>query len=210
MASSTVHTARPVCLLFGPQSSAIAESLFFIQNSLQTIPSLIFLKPVLEELESLWTVITNAWPALSQVSGAEQLNVLGQLARGEPLRSPELALNVLLTPVTLLRQIIEYWTAWGPIREHHVVDAQGFCVGFLAAAAVSCSQGTSDFPVIASAMIRLAVCIGAAVDLDSLEHGQSQSVAVRWKGDMDDEKLKQTLLGFETVRTGGFLPSKHS
>ncbi|KAJ5890374.1 Acyl transferase/acyl hydrolase/lysophospholipase [Penicillium subrubescens] len=47
-------------------------------------------------------------------------------------------------------------------------------------------------------MIRLAVCIGAAVDLDSLEHGQSQSVAVRWKGDMDDEKLKQTLLGFET------------
>jgi hypothetical protein len=207
MASSTIHTARPVCLLFGPQSLAITESLFFIHDALQTTPSLNFLMPVLKELPSLWTVITSAWPALSQVPGAAQLNVLGRLGQGGPPSSPDLALNVLLTPVTVLRQIIEYWTAQEHIGEHHVVDAQGFCVGFLAAAAVSCSKGASDFRVVASAMIRLSVGIGAAVDLDALEHGPSQSIAIRWKGDSDDEKLKQLLLGFETVRTGGFLAS---
>ncbi|KUL81855.1 hypothetical protein ZTR_09738 [Talaromyces verruculosus] len=197
MAPLTISTARPVGILFGPQSSAIGESFFSIHNALQTTPSLRFLKPVLEELPSLWPVITNTWPDLSRVPGTEQLNFLGRLAQGERVGSPERALNVLLTPVTVLRQIIEYWTAQEAVGE--VVDAQGFCVGFLAAAAVSCSQNTNDFPVVASAMVRLAVCIGAAVDLDALEHGQTQSVAVRWKGESENEKLAQILRGSETA-----------
>lgn len=201
MASSTVHTARPVCVLFGPQSCAIAESLSFIHNTLQTTPSVEFFKPVLEELPSLWPVITDVWPALTQVPGATQLSVLGRLAQGESVSSQELSLNVLLTPITVLRQILEYLLAKERGEEHRVVDAQGFCVGFLSAAAVSCSPDTNHFPQIASAMVRLAVCIGAAVDLDALQYGPTQSLAVRWKDDLENEKLKDILLESDTVRT---------
>ncbi|KAJ5388986.1 Acyl transferase/acyl hydrolase/lysophospholipase [Penicillium cataractarum] len=198
MASSTTRAARPVCVLFGPQSSAIAESLSFIHTTLQNTPSLKFLEAVLEELPSLWLVLTDTWPALSQVPGAEQLEVLGRLGQGERVTSPNVALNVILTPVTVLRQMIEYWTDRKGLDNHRIIDSQGFCVGFLAAAAVSFSHGTDDFPAIASVMVRLAVCIGAAVDLDALEHGHTQSVAVRWKGEAENEKLKQILLGSDT------------
>ena len=199
-ASSRIRAARPVCVLFGPQSSAVDESLSLIRNALQAKQSLNFLEPVLEELPSLWPVITAACPALSRVPGAAELETLAQLARGEPLRSIEKPMNVLLTPVTVLRHIVEFLAVKENAEEYRIVDAQGFCVGFLAAVAVSCSQNPSDFRKAVSVMVRLAVCIGAAVDLDALVNGPTRSIAVRWKSGSENKKLNHILLSSATVR----------
>jgi len=198
MRESATLSARPVCVLFGPQSSAIGESLSFIRNSLQKSPTLSFLEPVLEELPSLWPVLIDAWPALSQVPGATQLETLAQIARAEPVKNLETPLNVLLTPVTVIRQIIEF-CAVKENAEHQIVDAQGFCVGFLAAVAVACSQSTKDFQEISSVMVRLAVYIGAAVDLDAIVHGPTRSMAVRWKSTVENKSLNQVLFDSTTV-----------
>lgn len=44
---------------------------------------------------------------------------------------------------------------------------QGFCTGFLSAAAVACSNSDEDVCIFGAVVLRLAVCIGAYVDLDS-------------------------------------------
>ncbi|KAL2702177.1 hypothetical protein AAEP93_006475 [Penicillium crustosum] len=191
-------SARPVCVLFGPQTSALEESLSIIRNSLQTNPSLFPLRPVLEELPSLWSAITNACPTLASVPGDTQLATLAQAARGDPIEIPGTPLSVLLTPITVLRHIVEYFAFQESHDEFQIVDAQGFCVGFLAAVAVSCSQGTEDLLKIASVMVRWAVCIGAAVDLDADTNGLASSIAVRWKSSAENKKLNQVLFASKT------------
>lgn len=189
---------RPVCVLFGPQSSEIDESLSYIRRSVEETPSLAFLHSVLKELPSLWTVIEEAWPSVSQVPGASQLSVLAERVEGSVAEN---ATNVLMTPLTVVRQIIDAWK-FKEKAEHgyKIVDAQGFCVGFLAAVAVACSESPSEFEQIASAMVRLAVCIGAAVDLDAALNGGTRSVAVRWKSASENEQLDRVLASSSTVR----------
>lgn len=204
--SPRISSSRPVTVLFGPQCFAIDESLSLIRNSLRANPSLKFLETVLEELPSLWPAITDAWPALLQIPGAAQLGALAQISQDEPIRIPEDPMNVLFTPVTVLRQIIEFWTFKEDWNDNYrVVDTQGFCVGFLAAVVVSCSQSTNEFQEIASVMVRLSVCIGAVVDLDALVNGPARSIAVRWKVSSGNEKLNQVLLGSATVRNAVIL-----
>jgi hypothetical protein len=192
---------RPVCLLFGPQSSEIDESLSYIRRNIEEHPSLAFLQDVLRQLPSLWSTITNAWPFLSQLPGDTQLSILADCGQGS-IAPPGYAPNVLLTPLTIVRQIIDFWKfKENAGNRYKVVDTQGFCVGFLAAVAVACSADSpSDFEDISSAMIRLSVCIGAAVDLDAALHGQTSSVAVRWKSPSEYEQLSQVLANSSGVR----------
>ncbi|KAJ5787613.1 CAZyme family CE10 [Penicillium paradoxum] len=190
-------SGRPVCVLFGPQSSEIDETLCYIRRSIEEIPSLGFLENVLRQLPGLWPVITNAWPPLSQVPEAGQLSVLADGVQES--FAAENATNVLLTPLTVVRQIIDAWKFKEKAQHgYKIVDAQGFCVGFLAATVVACSDGLTDFEEIASAMIRLALCIGAAVDLDSVLHGETRSAAVRWKSASENEQLNQVLASSST------------
>ncbi|KAJ5952971.1 CAZyme family CE10 [Penicillium vulpinum] len=195
---SNISTDRPVCLVFGPQASEVEETLFYISHNIEENPSLGFLKDVLQELPTLWSTITEAWSSLSSIPAVTQLTVLAECVRGV-IVAPENATNVLLTPLTVIRQIIDAWK----FKENsqsgcRLVDTQGFCVGFLAAAVVACSNDSREFEEIASTMIRLAVCIGAAVDLNGLLHGQARSVAVRWKSANENEQLDQVLASSST------------
>ncbi|CAG8890482.1 unnamed protein product [Penicillium egyptiacum] len=190
---------RPVCLVFGPQSSEIDESLFYISRSVDENPALQFLKDVLRELPSLWSTITDAWASLSSTPGAAQLTVLAECVEGAVV-APKNPTNVLLTPLTVIRQIIDAWKFKESSKnECRIVDAQGFCVGFLAAVAIACSNDAEEFSDIASTMVRLAVCIGAAVDLDGVLHGHARSVAVRWKSGSENEQLNRVLASSSTA-----------
>ena len=68
---------------------------------------------------------------------------------------------------------------------------QGFCVGFLSAVAVATSGSEADLGPSAAIAFRLAVCIGAYVDLDgacSPVATKYTAVAVRWReGDADSQ-----------------------
>ncbi|KAI2699759.1 transcriptional regulator family: Helix-turn-helix [Penicillium roqueforti] len=193
MAEPPKTPGRPVCVVFGPQSSEIDETLFYISRNIDENPSLGFLKDVLQELPSLWSPITDAWSSLSSIPGATQLTVLAECVQGTTA-APKSAMNVFMTPLTVIRQIIDVWKFKEESQNRcRIVDAQGFCVGFLAAVAVASSNDSNEFEDIASTMIRLAVCIGAAVDLDGILHGPARSVALRWKSDSEKEQLDRVL-----------------
>ncbi|KAF7586587.1 hypothetical protein BBP40_008644 [Aspergillus hancockii] len=190
-------------LLFGPQCSEIGESIGYIRSAILNDPALEFLRKVLDELPSLWPVITSAWPGLEGESGETQLIALNQLVQsGLPAASVE-ATNLILTPVTVMRHIVEFWNlqkvAKHPAfpssrpRARRVIDTQGFCVGILAAITVACSRSTGEFQAISSNAIRLAVCIGALVDLDGTIAHDFASIALRWETQIDYERLEQIL-----------------
>ncbi|KAE8155057.1 putative polyketide synthase [Aspergillus avenaceus] len=171
-----------VAILFGPQIPDIDEALSCIQSYLFEHPSAGFLVDVVRELPSLWPVITSSWPVLAQIPGDEQLAGLkGFFDGGPPPVATEL-MNVLVTPVTVIWQIVEFLKLKDTF--------------FMAATAVASSPDEAEFRAAVSAVIRLAVCIGSLVDWDELEFGRTRSMALRWKTAEGYDSLKQTLLSY--------------
>lgn len=70
---------------------------------------------------------------------------------------------------------------------------QGLCVGFLSAIVVSLSRNDMEIGTVAAIGLRLAVCIGAYVDLDGISGIPSKEaacVALRWKDNISSDKKK--------------------
>ncbi|KAL5358190.1 putative polyketide synthase [Aspergillus floccosus] len=59
---------------------------------------------------------------------------------------------------------------------------------------VACSRDAREFQELASNAIRLAVCIGALVDLDEITSGGATSVAIRWESQESYERLRKILI----------------
>lgn len=203
----TEHSEVGLRLLFGPQCSEIEDSITHIRDAVLKDPTALgFLSELIDQLPSLWPVITDAWPALDQLSGEKQLAALGQLFEDRLSSSCKLeASNLILTPVTVMRHIVDFWTLQHVARHPvlpslssqtaalRVIDTQGFCVGILAAIAVACSRNICEFQAMASNAIRLAVCIGALVDLDEIVSGNTTSMAVQWESLQDYDHLERML-----------------
>lgn len=204
---------RPVSILFGPQCTQTSESIDQIYTSIHQDPTLGFLRDVLENISSLWPSITAAWPALSSLPAKTHLARLEHFFQqggnfptfGEPS-------NVVSTPLAIVSQIIDFWKAKditqcptfpeSSAKRPPLLDVQGFCIGALTAAAIAFSRNTEEFKTLSSKSVRLAVCIGAAVDLDELHMEPSDraySIAVRWKSDIEREQLEQLLECYPSV-----------
>lgn len=181
MQPSTDSLQSPVSVLFGPQCSNFDDVAAEISKALAEDPSVRFIRDILTELPSLWADITKAFPSLSQISGNEQIVELVQKLNGLPSPATVEPTNVILTPLTVISQILEFAKLNNRNDEQKIIDAQGFCVGFLSAVLVACAKGNDEFRSLTATIIRLAVCIGALVDLDELMNGSSRSVVVRWK-----------------------------
>ncbi|KAF7172379.1 hypothetical protein CNMCM5623_004587 [Aspergillus felis] len=182
-----------VGILFGPQSSDIDEALSCIRSYVLERPAAGYLVDIVQELSSMWPVIINAWPALSQVPGEEQLVALGRFFDGGPSPPSDEPMNVLTTPVTVIRHIVEFYKVKESMKGFQARDVQGFCVGFLAATAVASAHDEIAFRSLVAKVIRLAVCIGGLVDLDELTVDRARSMAVRWEGKEDYDRLEQVL-----------------
>ncbi|KAJ5747634.1 uncharacterized protein N7511_009330 [Penicillium nucicola] len=203
-------------VLFGPQCTEIGEQLTRIRDALQKYPSeLNFLHEIVNELPSLWPVITGACPALESLPGERDLISLAQSMNKEspagPVGEPS---NIILTPLTVMAHISEFWqlqnVATHPAFQSgsstassaalpRIIDAQGFCVGFLAAGVIASSRDAREFQSVASNAIRLAVCIGALVDLDEMVSGEATSMAIRWESEEMYAYLQQILNQDPTV-----------
>ncbi|GFF55249.1 conidial yellow pigment biosynthesis polyketide synthase [Aspergillus udagawae] len=197
-------------LLFGPQCTEIGDQITRIRDAIEKYPSgLQFLREILDELPSLWPVISEAWPALDQVPGESGLAALAQLVNNELPASPlSERLNIILTPLTVMAHIAEFWnlqhvaahpafppqsSVTSPAAVPTIIDTQGFCVGILAAIVVACSRDAREFQAVASNAIRLAVCIGALVDLDEMVSGEATSMAIRWESQESYDHLQHIL-----------------
>lgn len=202
-------------LLFGPQSSRFTQAYL---SELRTLilgnPDLNVFVDAITELPSLWPNLQEACPHLSSIQGVEQLNQLTEfLTHGAFQDFRALKTNVVLTPLTLISQAVEFLrlsqkaefgTFPAFLQEQPTTSGvQGFCVGFLAAAAVACSQNKKELVQYLSIALRLAVCIGSIIDLDEERLvdplARSSSFAIQWKTENGQEFLERTLKCFPHV-----------
>jgi hypothetical protein len=199
-----------VSLLFGPQWMNVTQSdLSDLRSTIAVTPDLRFLEDTIRELKSLWPTILQAYPALKAVPGDKHIGHLGDFIGGGSLPDVKQPGNVLSDTLTVISHIIEFWrlrtkvhnvvfpmSSVLPAVESQLGDAQGFCIGFLTAAAVAGSRNKADFEKYASAAVRIAVCVGAAVELEATTadpEDQATSVAVGWKSDKQYNDFKKIL-----------------
>jgi hypothetical protein len=151
----------------------------------------------------VWEDIVRQWPGLRKISGESQLRQLTQYLRHESASPVKDNLNLLLVPVTVLRHIVEFQKLKDERKNLEIRDVQGFCVGVLAAITVCWEHDDVDFAKAVSTVLRVAVCIGALVDLDELHGAPSKSMAVRWKTKCEHRQLGEVLERYK-VRLSAF------
>ena len=209
---ATTGSVEKVLLLFGPQIPRLVPArLTDLRKTILEDHKLQFLVRVVKDLPALWdTTILPGCPHLSRLADAKrQLQQLAAFLESEdvdlpPARPPY---NLLLVPLTVVAQIAEYISLGrkGPV--------QGFCVGFLAAAAVASARNKTELEKWTATAVRLAVCIGAIVDLDENERsngdsessGCSSTWSVSWTSNQEKEYLDETLASFPQVIPYGLL-----
>ncbi|KAK4155038.1 hypothetical protein C8A00DRAFT_13874 [Chaetomidium leptoderma] len=207
---------KAVSVLFGPQGPVTAASLLEIRQLMRDHVDLHFLSKAIEELPALWPDIVRAYPDLARLSpaAAPKLDELARFFNSSSsdnnnnnnsapdllLLSPGLpANNVLLCPLTVVAQVVDFWSLTRDneesLSESPLRDVQGLCLGFLTAAAVSCSRSEAQYQTLAANAVRLALCLGAVVDLDALgsECGASATLAARWKSPAQLQHLHDTI-----------------
>ncbi|KAL5331572.1 hypothetical protein ACEPPN_001106 [Leptodophora sp. 'Broadleaf-Isolate-01'] len=167
----------PSLLLCGPQTNLpSAKYLGRIRQSLLSQARLRDFLAAIDGLPRIWGLLLGHRPQLGSVPGLECIGAIRKwLSEGVPLNPPREALNVFYTPLTVVFQIVEYMTYFERNREgithSSILEAaksagiQGFCTGFLTAVAISLSEDEENISRFGGIALRLALCIGAFVDL---------------------------------------------
>ena len=213
-ASGDVPEPASKFLLFGPQLTQPSQAyLLELRASIVDNPDLKPLCDAIAGLPSIWPTIQQACPCLTKIRGAEQFSQLSHFLESGTLPNVKALNSILLIPLTVIGHIVEFLRlsqgaeiANNPNflpAEHGLANVQGFCVGFLAAAAVVSSRNKTDFYQFASIALRLAVCIGSVIDYDEGElldpFDGSCSFAVRWVTELEQVHLKRTLDDYPSV-----------
>lgn len=158
---------RTQVALFGPQVTQwTPQALADLQSALVQDPKLQFLAEALVRLPSLW-------PLIKGISGGDEfpseqkLEALAKFAQGGEVLAPQNLTNTQLAPLTIVSQTLDLLNRFGHSTFLRFAEsAQGFCIGFLSAAVFASSTSWEAFKVSISNALRLAVCVGVAVDAE--------------------------------------------
>jgi hypothetical protein len=215
----TTVARQAITVLFGPQGPVTEKSLLEIRTILCENTQLSFLLEAISELPTIWPALVNAWPGLTKLAGDRRLKELSDYLHGDTdLAFPEALGNILLCPLTVISQIIEFWqlthgNTEQPYPESNLQDVQGFCLGFLTAVSISCSKNEAQYELLVLKAIRLAVCLGALVDLNTIsgsgESNCASTIAVRWKSNSHWQHLERTMERYSHVSTFDFYISTY-
>ena len=217
MSMSIVEKTLPSVLVFGSQttlpSDQIASQLrAFILLDRRLYPFL----TAIRQLTDFWSRLVAFDARLEQIPGLEGLHVLQSwIERGEPLSSIDIPTNVLATPLTVIVHLIQYLhyldSNYDVGATHHALlvslqagGIQGCCTGLLSAVAVACSNSEEDVVQYACKALRLAVCVGAYVDLDkvtSVPPKATTCLVVRWKSGAGRSIVDETLQSYKEVKS---------
>lgn len=192
--------------LFGPQvTDWTSESLASLQSSLRQDSRLEFLRRALGSLSSLWPLLQEGF-GHDAFPGDKKLEALEGFAQRAEVLDPHSLTSAELSPLTVVSQTVHFI--------QHVdlpgTDAalagfqatQGFCIGFLSAAALAAASTWSEFEANISNAVRLAACIGIAVDSHEMRldvPDRSETVSVRWATPEDRVYLETCLDAFDGV-----------
>ncbi|KAL8932160.1 MAG: hypothetical protein Q9211_006490, partial [Gyalolechia sp. 1 TL-2023] len=193
--------AASALLLFGPVSPRPSQAyLSQLQTSITERGDHKFLVELIQELPDLWPTILQASPQLHSVRGAEQLDQLNPFLATGTLPDAGALSNLVAAPLTVISHISEVLSQSrdsGQVTIPALDNVQGFCIGFLTAAALATSRDTIELRQYASVAVRLALCIGAVIDLDEASFNdpsaRSTSIAVRWKSNSGKHDLEMIL-----------------
>jgi hypothetical protein len=193
----------PSLLVFGPGTELPSqEVLDELRLELTENPQLSSLREAAKDLPRFWQKLTDFDPSLDHIPGAKYLSDFQRwVVDGSP--SP-LSLSdtpyIYELPVTLILQITQYIRYLNLLEgqnPHSLVleglrtgGIQGFCIGFLSAIAVSSSESVEQIAAAAAVGLRLAVCIGAYVDGNSIfaePPDRTASVTIRWRNEGEKE-----------------------
>ena len=211
--------ALPSLVVFGPQTTwPTSKYLLQLRTTLLLDPRLRTFVAAIKSLPSLWQGLVEYDPRLSRVPGLDSVQTLVKwVEHGDMPHGVETAPNVLTMPLTIITQVVQYLhyvdSAIDSPSHDQILGSvkiggiQGFCTGLLTAIAVACSSDEDSINELGAVALRLALCIGAYVDLDGAyadEPLETSSLAVRWRPEVGHERtletLKESLKGFPNVR----------
>ncbi|KAK7403411.1 hypothetical protein QQX98_010824 [Neonectria punicea] len=178
-------------------------------------PHLADLRDALRELPELWSLLVEREPSLQRVNAAPVLQNLVEWIKGDNSSLPlagRTSRNAQLAVLTVLSHISEYMDYLSshdtsPEEDDGDLDAhtsilkgvrdggiQGLCVGLLSAMALACSPTSADVAKHGAVAVRLALCVGALVDLDEMELPETTvCISTRWPRGEGEEVLKAVL-----------------
>ncbi|KAI1407361.1 ketoacyl-synt-domain-containing protein [Hypoxylon sp. FL1857] len=199
-ASPAGHVDEFVVALFGPQVTHWTyDSLSNLQSDLLKHPNLEFLVKSLTELPSVWSLVEEDH-TIQGFHGAEKLKALQDFAAGGKTLDPENLSNTHLAPLTVVSHIVDFIRSTeNPGTKDSLARfnaAQGFCIGFLSAAALASADDWDEFERNVSSAIQLAACIGIAVDAEDASHAaqdKATAISIHWKTASDRAYLETCL-----------------
>ncbi|RMD44083.1 hypothetical protein DV735_g971, partial [Chaetothyriales sp. CBS 134920] len=186
--------------LFGSQVTHWThESLSSLQSSLLQNSDLEFITDALVQLPSLWSKLEKD-DDMYGLYGEEKIKDLQDFALGKTIPDPQNLTNTHLAPLTVLSQVVDLVRLADGLDKDNVLlrfqAAQGFCIGFLSAAALSSSSNWTEFERNLSNAVRLAACIGIAIDAEDASHAapdKATAISVRYKTAADRAYLETCL-----------------
>ncbi|RCI09437.1 hypothetical protein L249_3717 [Ophiocordyceps polyrhachis-furcata BCC 54312] len=191
-----------------------------LRSALLHHPQLAELRGAVAELGLLWNLLAAKEPRLQRIGALPLVDVLadwltsGGNSSGPVPFSVQTAGNAILAVLTVLSHIIEYVT----YLDRHSPDGQdghaeslealreggiqGLCVGLLSAIALACSRDRSDISRHGAVAVRLALCVGAYVDLEEATALEpSVCFSARWSPRQDHDPLQPVLDSYPQAYT---------
>lgn len=211
----TIQT--PKLLLYGPQARFPSTEESNQLHRVFTNHTGLFqdIVATVNELSNLYQQLVTSDPSLSHVpGGASLLSLQRWLQLGDLPKDVDDLPNVAALPLTVVLQTAlylqhldrngvktNYKDSLKSFQQHGV---QGFCTGFLTAAATAFSENESQLAGNIGISIRLAMCIGAYVDQNTVyaePPSPACALSIRWKqGNFSAAQVKDLLKGYSNVR----------
>ena len=206
----------PSIVVFGSQTTVPSpQKLAQLRTILLAEPCLCDFLTAIGELSVLWENLVSYDTRLKDISGLESLSAIQRWVQDGILfpsrRAPR---NVLCTPLTIIIHIVQYFQylnsnqcgATHPLilENSQLGGIQGLCIGNLSAIAVACSKNENAISENAAVALRLAVCIGAYVDLEGTfgdPLSGMMSCIVYGRPKLNQDSLLEILQGYPGVCT---------
>lgn len=187
----------PEFVVFGPQITTwpSPDLLDQLRELLIQEPRLQFFLQAIKDLPRWMNRLADFEPRFSRISLTQPTAaILDWIENGEIPNASETFPNALLAPLTIVIQYLLYFryastqkiTTLDHVANISPTEIQGLCTGFLMASALAFSTNGEELDEYASIALRLALCIGAIVDLDAVDSDpprDTSCLAVRWKAD---------------------------
>ncbi|KAH8807202.1 putative polyketide synthase [Xylogone sp. PMI_703] len=211
MSTHATMKAAPSLVLLGPQLTTwpSPDLLIQLREFLIQDPRLLDFLQAIRDLPRWTDKLVHFEPRFGKVTLTNPITaLLNWIENGQLPKQSDTCLNILLAPLTVIIQHLLYFHYEFPQKTTTLdsidksveyikpIEAQGLCTGFLMASALSLSTNIKELNMYASVALRLALCIGAAVDLDAIEpdiRRETSCLAVRWRMDNGKAGIKEIL-----------------